>query len=69
LDSALESTSQALATTLETLSASLKSTTQRAAQSSQDVTEGGRFFVDVKLHTEAIKDVLDTLHNLRSLRP
>ncbi|WWC63117.1 uncharacterized protein I303_105717 [Kwoniella dejecticola CBS 10117] len=67
LGKALTSTSEALSSTLQNLSTSLESHTSRPPSNFQrrgiedDGNGNGKWFVDLKLHTEAIKDVLAVL--------
>ena len=56
LPSALRNTASSLALTLDRLATSLERHTAGTNKADE-----ARYFVDVKLHTEAIKDVLDTL--------
>jgi len=55
LTSALGTTTSSLARTLDRLASSLNRHTPSSGENE------GRYFVDVKLHTEAIKDVLEVL--------
>lgn len=62
-----------LTAALSKTSASLARTLDRIATSLDRHTEGdreeGRYFVDVKLHTEAIKDVLSVMGMVKRYRP
>ena len=62
LSAALNSTSQSLAKTLDRISKSLDSLVPPPPASA----DNGRWFVDIKLHTEAIKDVLDVVQRVES---
>jgi hypothetical protein len=59
LSSALRTASFSLASTLDRLAASLSAHTSGARASDES-----RYFVDVKLHTEAMRDVLDVLQRV-----
>ncbi|RXK34996.1 hypothetical protein M231_07750 [Tremella mesenterica] len=60
-----------LGSTLDTASSALARTIEKIATSLDDLvlkpTEHGRYFVDVKLHTEALKDILDVMDRLGRL--
>lgn len=60
MQKALDKSASALALTLDRLAASLE--THTAGKSKADE---ARYFVDVKLHTEAMKDVLEVLALLK----
>jgi hypothetical protein len=62
LSSALAKTSASLAKTLDRIATSLDKHTESDR-------EEGRYFVDVKLHTEAIKDVLGVMEVVRRYKP
>jgi len=62
LTAALAKTSSSLAKTLDRIANSLDKHTE-------DSREEGRYFVDVKLHTEAIKDVMNVLGMVKSYKP
>lgn len=62
LTAALAKTSSSLAKTLDRIANSLDKHTA-------DSREEGRYFVDVKLHTEAIKDVMNVLGMVKSYKP
>jgi hypothetical protein len=62
LSAALSKTSSSLAKTLERIATSLDKHTE-------DSREEGRYFVDVKLHTEAIKDVMTVLGMVKGFKP
>jgi len=62
LAAALAKTSSSLAKTLDRIANSLDKHTA-------DSREEGRYFVDVKLHTEAIKDVMNVLGMVKSYKP
>jgi hypothetical protein len=62
LSSALSKTSSSLAKTLDRIATSLDKHTESNR-------EEGRYFVDVKLHTEAIKDVMAVLETVQKYRP
>jgi hypothetical protein len=62
LTAALAKTSTSLAKTLDRIANSLDKHTA-------DSREEGRYFVDVKLHTEAIKDVMNVLGMVKSYKP
>ena len=55
-------TSSALAATLDRLSASLD------RHAPNDPADQGRYFVDIKLHTEAMKDVLGVMDIIKRLQ-
>ncbi|WWC90872.1 uncharacterized protein L201_005809 [Kwoniella dendrophila CBS 6074] len=67
LGKALTSTSESLSMTLQNLSSSLERYSSRGPTpksrlgSQQQEEDNGRWFVDLKLHTEAIKDVLSVI--------
>lgn len=61
LTAALAKTSSSLAKTLDRIANSLDKHTK-------DSREEGRYFVDVKLHTEAIKDVMTVLGMVKSYK-
>ncbi|RSH81408.1 hypothetical protein EHS25_006940 [Saitozyma podzolica] len=62
LPAALRSTTDSLAQTLDRLATSLSSHTSGSSASDES-----RYFVDVKLHTEAMRDVLEVLERLERL--
>jgi hypothetical protein len=62
LSAALSKTSSSLAKTLDRIATSLDKHTE-------DSREEGRYFVDVKLHTEAIKDVMTVLGMVKGFKP
>jgi polyribonucleotide nucleotidyltransferase len=62
LTAALAKTSTSLAKTLDRIANSLDKHTE-------DSREEGRYLVDVKLHTEAIKDVMNVLGMVKSYKP
>jgi hypothetical protein len=62
LTAALAKTSTSLAKTLDRIANSLDKHTA-------DSREEGRYFVDVKLHTEAIKDVMNVLGMVKNYKP
>ena len=68
-----EPTNPTLAAALAKTSTSLAKTLDRIANSldkhTEDSREEGRYFVDVKLHTEAIKDVMNVLGMVKSYKP
>jgi septal ring factor EnvC (AmiA/AmiB activator) len=68
-----ESTDPSLTAALAKTSTSLAKTLDRIANSldkhTADSREEGRYFVDVKLHTEAIKDVMNVLGMVKSYKP
>jgi hypothetical protein len=69
VDEALDKASAALSTTLSKLSLTLTNCTREARQNTasaaaQTVSEGSAPFVDIKLHTEAMKDVLTVLEQV-----
>jgi len=68
-----ESTDPSLTAALAKTSSSLAKTLDRIANSldkhTDDSREEGRYFVDVKLHTEAIKDVMNVLGMVKSYKP
>ncbi|WWC71731.1 uncharacterized protein I206_105689 [Kwoniella pini CBS 10737] len=70
LGQALESTSNSLSSTLQNLSSSLENHTSRPPIQKRGVVEpdSGKWFVDLKLHTEAIKDVLGVLGQVERAR-
>lgn len=65
LHPALTQTSKSLTKTLIRLSNSLDLHTERLKE---DQAAQARYFVDVKLHTEAIKDVLEVLKLVKGFR-
>jgi hypothetical protein len=67
LVTALNRTDNSLAHTLDKLASSLDRHADRGVGGSGN-TDDGRYFVDIKLHTEAIKDVLGVLTQLKSIR-
>jgi hypothetical protein len=63
LSSALDNVSNSLALTLDRLASSLA-----AHRAGTDSSTEARYFIDVKLHTEALKDVLDCVGTIRGMK-
>jgi len=66
LASALDKTANSLASTLDRLATSLDQHSRRGSAAGNG--DDGRYFVDIKLHTEAIKDVLDVLARVKAVQ-
>ncbi|WVQ82053.1 hypothetical protein IAT38_004181 [Cryptococcus sp. DSM 104549] len=61
LGQALATTSDSLSSTLQSLSASLERYAAHPRATARQAEDAGRWFVDLKLHTEAIKDVMGVI--------